>query len=146
VRYPATAQVVAATNPCPCGYRGDRVKACVCGDAEIRTYRRKLSGPLLDRFDISVAMGRPDSFEGGAEEASADVRARVMAAREFAAQRGDEWDREASSVLARALADGVLTGRGHDKVRRVARTVADLAATDRVALDHVLEAMSMRAA
>jgi magnesium chelatase family protein len=146
VRYPATAHVVAATNPCPCGYRGDRVKACVCGDAEIRTYRRKLSGPLLDRFDISVAMGRPDSFEGGAEEGSAEVRARVMAAREFAAQRGDEWDREASSVLARALADGVLTGRGHDKVRRVARTVADLAATDRVALDHVLEAMSMRAA
>jgi magnesium chelatase family protein len=147
VRYPSTGQVVAATNPCPCGYRGDRVKACVCGDAEIRKYRRKLSGPLLDRFDISVAIGRPESFTGGPEESSADVRARVVAARAYADRRGtsDEWDPGASAALGRALADGVLTGRGYDKVRRVARTIADLAGAEVVAFDHFLEAMSLRA-
>lgn len=147
VRYPSTGQVIAATNPCPCGYRGDRIKPCACSDAEVRKYRRKLSGPLLDRFDISVAIGRPESFDGGSEEGSAEVRARVVAARSVAAARDtDPWTSEAASVLAKALADGVLTGRGHDKVRRVARTIADLAASDEVVLDHVLEAIALRAA
>lgn len=148
VRYPSTGQVIAATNPCPCGYRGDRIKACVCADTAVRKYRRKLSGPLLDRFDISVAVGRPESFDGGPEETSAEVRERVVAARGFAARRGtaDHWAAEASSALAKALADGVLTGRGHDKVRRVARTIADLASSETVVVDHLLEAMSLRAA
>lgn len=147
VRYPSTGQVVAATNPCPCGYRGDRIKPCVCNDAEVRKYRRKLSGPLLDRFDISVAVGRPESFDGGPEESSGVVRVRVAAARSFAEKRSaDPWTSEAASALAKALADGVLTGRGHDKVQRVARTIADLAASEEVTLDHVLEAMALRAA
>ena len=148
VRYPATGQVVAATNPCPCGYRGDRIKPCVCTDADVRKYRRKLSGPLLDRFDISVALGRPESFDGAPPESSAVVRARVIAARSFAAERGgtDPWSTEASVLLAKALADGALTGRGHEKVRRVGRTIADLAASDVVAVGHVLEAMALRAA
>ncbi|MEX1006115.1 MAG: YifB family Mg chelatase-like AAA ATPase [Acidimicrobiia bacterium] len=148
VRYPSTGQVVAATNPCPCGYRGDRIKPCVCADTEVRKYRRKLSGPLLDRFDVSVAVGRPESFQGGPEETSAEVRERVIAARRFAEMRGlqDAWSEEASSVLAKALADGVLTGRGHDKVRRVARTIADLDASEVVSLEHVFEAMTLRAA
>lgn len=148
VRYPSTGQVIAATNPCPCGYRGDRIKACVCPDTAVGKYRRKLSGPLLDRFDISVAVGRPESFDGGPEETSAEVRERVIAARRFAVRRGqaDAWNSEASSALAKALADGVLTGRGHDKVRRVARTIADLASSETVVIDHVLEAMSLRAA
>ncbi len=147
VRYPSTGQVVAATNPCPCGYRGDRVKACVCGDAEVRKYRRKLSGPLLDRFDVSVAIGRPESFTGGPEESSAVVRARVEAARTFADRRGahDEWEPDAIAALGKALADGVLTGRGYDKVRRVARTIADLEGDQTVAFGHFLEAMSLRA-
>ena len=147
VRYPSTGQVVAATNPCPCGYRGDRIKPCVCADTEVRKYRRKLSGPLLDRFDVSVAVGRPESFDGGAEETSAEVRERVLAARKFAvARRGeDRWTAEASSVLAKALADGVLTGRGHDKVQRVARTIADLGGCGSVSVEHVFEAMTLRA-
>jgi magnesium chelatase family protein len=146
VRYPATGQVIAATNPCPCGYRGDRVKGCVCSDAEIRKYQRKLSGPLLDRFDISVAVGRPESFEGGPEAPSDVVRDRVLAARRFAAARGgDPWVADASKRVGQALADGILTGRGHDKVRRLARTIADLAESTEVSVDHVYEAMSLRA-
>jgi magnesium chelatase family protein len=147
VRYPATAQVVAATNPCPCGYRGDRIKACVCSDAEVRKYRRKLSGPLLDRFDLSVSVGRPESFDGGPGEDSATVRGRVLAARAFADARAgeDRWSHDAAAILGQALADGVLTGRGYDKVRRVARTVADLFWSEEVVSDHVHEAMALRA-
>lgn len=147
VRYPATAQVVAATNPCPCGYRGDRIKPCVCSDAEVRKYRRKLSGPLLDRFDLSVTVGRPETFDGGPGETSAVVRTRVEAARAFAASRrgSDPWSEEAHRRLAQALADGVLTGRGHARVARVARTIADLAAAETVEIEHVLEAMAIRA-
>ena len=147
VRYPATAQVIAATNPCPCGYRGDRVKPCVCSETDVRKYRRKLSGPLLDRFDLSVAVGRPESFDSGAEEDSETVRKRVVAARLFAQGRGDAapWAQEATAMLRKALADGVLTGRGHDKVRRVARTIADLSETETVGTDHLLEAMALRA-
>ncbi|HSJ26867.1 MAG TPA: ATP-binding protein, partial [Acidimicrobiia bacterium] len=148
VRYPSTGQVVAAANPCPCGYRGDRIKPCVCSEADIRRYRRKLSGPLLDRFDIALAVGRPESFDGDPGESSAVVRRRVIEARRVALERGerDLWSGEASEVLSRALANGVVTGRGHDRVRRVARTVADLAACERVEVDHVHEAMSLRAA
>ena len=148
VRYPSTGQVVAATNPCPCGYRDDRIKSCVCAETEVRKYRRKLSGPLLDRFDVSVAVGRPESFDGGPEEGSAQVRGRVVEARRFAAARAgeDRWSPEASAVLGRALADGVVTGRGYDKVRRVARTIADLAGSEAVSVEHVFEAMSLRAA
>lgn len=147
VRYPATAQVVAATNPCPCGYRGDRVRPCVCTDTDVRKYRRKLSGPLLDRFDLSVAVGRPETFDGGPEEDSATVRERVIAARNFASERAnaDPWDDQATSIVAQALADGVLTGRGYDKVRRVARTIADLEGSETVSVDHLHEAMALRA-
>jgi magnesium chelatase family protein len=148
VCYPSTGQVVAAANPCPCGYRGDRIKPCVCGEAETRRYRRKLSGPLLDRFDIALAVGRPDSFDGEPGESSDRVRRRVIEARRFARDREgrDPWAQEASAVLSRALVNGVVTGRGHDRVRRVARTVADLAGCERVEIDHVHEAMALRAA
>ncbi len=90
VTFPANVQLVAATNPCPCGFEGDRAVACRCRPSGVERYRRRLSGPLLDRFDLRVAVSRPGSsaLSGPAGESSADVRSRVIAARRRqAAQR-----------------------------------------------------------
>lgn len=157
VTYPASCQVVAATNPCPCGFLGDRIKQCRCGEAEVAKYRRRLSGPLLDRFDLRVTMSRPEQLDGPPGEPSEAIRNRVMAAREIQRMRGrlnrdlpgaalDELavsDR-AQRMLRVAVDRGIVTGRGYDRSRRVARTIADLAGADTVGADHVAEAMSLR--
>ena len=159
VVFPCRAQVVAATNPCPCGHLGDARTACRCNPAAVERYRARLSGPLLDRFDLRVAIGRLDGNEllasGG--ESSAAVRERVVPARAAQRRRGAvnrelqrdrldamEWDTEAGSLLAAAVDRWGLTGRGWDRVRRVARTIADLAGSERMTGDHVAEALSLR--
>ena len=159
VVFPCRAQVVAATNPCPCGHLGDARTACRCNPAAVERYRARLSGPLLDRFDLRVAIGRLDGNEllasGG--ESSAAVRERVVPARAAQRRRGRvnrelqrdrldamEWDTEAGSLLAAAVDRWGLTGRGWDRVRRVARTIADLAGSERMTGDHVAEALSLR--
>lgn len=157
VTYPADAQLVAATNPCPCGYLGDRLVACRCGDATLERYRRKLSGPLLDRFDLTVKVGRPERLDGPGGEPSAVVRRRVEAARREQTLRGGlnrgltgtqldglPMRPEAKVLLRTAVEAGVLTGRGYDRVRRVARTIADLAGVEVVEEAHVAEAMTLR--
>ena len=141
---PARFQLVAATNPCPCG--GGPPGSCECDDIARLRYVRRLSGPLLDRFDLRVAVHRPSVDElldrqGG--EPSAAVAARVVAARTLADQRagrlnaqlhGELLDRHAPlsppaiAVLRAEMERGRLTGRGYHRVRRVARTVADLRA------------------
>ena len=143
VAMPARFQLVAATNPCPCG-EGGRPGSCVCSDAMVARYLRRVSGPLLDRFDLRVHVDRPDVDEliGGVPgEPSSVVAARVAAARALAAERGvvssaaipsnrldelAELDHGPARFLARRLETGRLTARGLDRVRRVARTVADL--------------------
>jgi magnesium chelatase family protein len=157
VRYPAAAQVVAASNPCPCGHRGDRRLACRCPEGAVERYRRRLSGPLLDRFDVRVVVGPPASLEGPPGEASGVVRARVAAARERQRARGVvnrllnpavleglAVTAAARSLLAAALERGLVSGRGYDRVRRVARTVADLAGREAVDEPDVAEALSFR--
>ena len=157
VTYPAGCQVVAATNPCPCGFLGDRIKQCRCGEAEVAKYRRRLSGPLLDRFDLRVTMSRPEQLDGPPGEPSEAIRTRVMAAREVQRMRGrlnrdlpgsvlDELSvsDQAQRMLRVAVDRGIVTGRGYDRSRRVARTIADLAGSDTVQADHVAEAMSLR--
>jgi magnesium chelatase family protein len=160
---PARFLLVAATNPCPCG--GGPPGSCQCDDNARARYLRRLSGPLADRFDLRVVVHRPAVDELlGAEpgEPSAVVRERVRAAREVAVDRtgklnaalsADELDEvaplaaDARRVLRNEIERERLTGRGYHRVRRVARTIADLTQPGEllVTLDHVELALSMRA-
>jgi magnesium chelatase family protein len=166
LRFPARVLLVAAANPCPCGHGGDR---CTCGTLVRERYRARLSGPLIDRIDLvcQLAPVRAERFAAGSApgESSAAVRARVLAARERQAARlsdacaatNGELDARATHRLAclapgaaqplvAALAAGLLTGRGHDRVLRVARTIADLDGDGKVREAHVAEALGYRVA
>jgi magnesium chelatase family protein len=150
VTFPAHFQLVGAMNPCPCGervYEG----ACACSDAARSRYSRRLSAPLLDRFDLVVPLHRPDPDQLLAEapgEASAPVAARVAEARARASARpaGDEPPIDPAGVrlLGNRLREGVLSARGLHKVSRVARTVADLEGEERVSVEHVSDALNLR--
>lgn len=161
VAFPARVQVVAATNPCPCGYRGDERRPCRCTPSGVDRYRRRLSGPLLDRFDIRAAVPRvpADALVGRMGEPTATVRDRVVAARARQLGRaGLNRDLSRTDLDAmnwapgarRRLVDAVdrldLSGRGWDRVRRVARTVADLGGLEAVGPDDVDEALALRGA
>jgi magnesium chelatase family protein len=162
--FPTRFVLVAATNPCPCGFAGvgDR---CHCGEADLRRHRRKLSGPLLDRMDLLVTVERPSETEltappmttsAVAAERVAQARQRQQdRLRETGARCNAEMDPRtldrhalleggAERVLARAYAVGALSARGRHRVVRVARTVADLEGTPRVQERHVLTALSLR--
>jgi magnesium chelatase family protein len=164
LRFPTRFMLVAATNPCPCGYAGvgDR---CNCGEAELRRHRRRLSGPLLDRMDLLVTVARPTAEALVAAPAidSARARARVAEARARQAHRlartgastNAEMDARtaaeraqlepgAEAALQRAYAGGLLSARGRHRVLRVARTIADLAGRERVLRADVLTALSLR--
>jgi magnesium chelatase family protein len=158
--FPARFLLVAAANPCPCGSGAPGV--CVCDDAARARYIRRFSGPLLDRFDLRVHVGLPDvdDLVGGVRgESSVDVASRVRAARDLALARNggvnatiavDDLDRVAPlSSGARAmvryeLERGRLSGRGLHRVRRVARTIADLDAATTVGEAHVATALQLR--
>ena len=161
VTSPCRIQLVAATNPCPCGYHGDARTPCRCTPGTAERYRARLSGPLLDRFDLRVTVGRLESAEllapGG--EPSEQVRGRVVSARDLQARRGVlnrdldrdtldalPWSDDGMDLLRKAMDRLELTGRGWDRVRRVARTVADLEGSEAVEGDHVAEALSLRSA
>ena len=159
VTFPAGFQLVAATNPCPCGFRGDRLKGCGCTAAALDRYRGRFSGPLLDRIDVRVPVGRltVDEMTGPPGEGSAVVRSRVAEARQIQQERGtlnrslarDQLDDipytpGALRVLRSAVDSLRLTGRGWDRVRRVARTVADLAGSEAVDEAAVGEALGYR--
>lgn len=158
---PAKFLLVAATNPCPCG--GGRPGACECDDAARSRYLRRLSGPLLDRFDLRVGVDRPDVddlLSAGGGEPSAVVAARVAHARRAALDRigmlnadipGGRLDvlapldDDARRLLRQQLETDALTGRGYHRIRRVARTVADLLdAGELVRADHVALALQLR--
>ncbi|MDZ7675975.1 MAG: YifB family Mg chelatase-like AAA ATPase [Acidimicrobiales bacterium] len=141
VTYPTRFQFVAATNPCPCG---PTTKGCRCSEAGKARYRRRLSGPLLDRFDLRLEVGSPDAGDLLAEpdgQPSHVVAERVRAARARAGRRGVELNADlrgpdlddiapleapASKLLERMVRRGRLTARGLHRIRRVARTIADL--------------------
>lgn len=160
VTYPAAFQFVAATNPCPCGPRPD---GCRCSAAARQRYGRRLSGPLLDRFDLRAEVDRPDAAQllgVDPAEPTAVVAARVLAARERMSDRGlgvnarlsgaaldrvCPLDTESRRLLGVLVRDGALSGRGVARVRRVARTVADLAGHDGAPeIGHVAEALAFR--
>jgi magnesium chelatase family protein len=166
--FPARPTVVAAVNPCPCGYYGHASRPCCCSDRRRQSYRARLSGPLLDRLDVHVAVPPVDVralVKSPPGETSASVRQRVMAARTRQAARrsagvtqsrlnchlsAPELARTASltpeseRMLARAIDALGLSARAFAKILRVARTIADLDGSDRVGTPHVAEAIQGR--
>lgn len=148
--FPARFQLVLATNPCPCGEFGVRGGTCLCAPHVVRSYQRKLSGPLLDRIDIELHLTRVTSAAGRGEVSSREARERVVAARERAARRlrGTPWrvnaevpgawlrssgpaiPPEARRSLDAALRRGSITLRAYDRILRLAWTLADLAGRD----------------
>ncbi len=158
-RFPSEVQLIAASNPCPCGNLGDRKKSCGCLDGPKARYAAKLNGPLADRFDIRVDMARlgATSLMGAGGESSSHVQARVVAARERQTGRGvlnrnlvgsqldrAAWTSSATSELHRAAEESDISARGWDRVRRLAITIADLDASDLIDGRHVQEALSLR--
>jgi magnesium chelatase family protein len=162
VELPCRFMLVAASNPCPCG-RGEESGECECQPGSTRRYRAKLSGALADRIDVAITVERPSADEMGAAPArdSASVRERVIAARErqerrlgagrcnadmsLAELRGSStMTRQARAMLAKGHAQLGLSGRGHDKVLRLSRTIADLDGCANVSEDHVAKALTLR--
>ena len=165
ITFPARFQLIAAMNPCPCGFEGDRRRACRCTPDQVDRYQQRLSGPLLDRIDIQLRLPRlpPSSVLDGAaaaeEEHSEQVRARVNSARELAMERqgvsnarltGDamrehcalpEADRR---YLEQAAERQALSLRGVERVLRVARSIADLAEAPQLNRAHLVEALAYR--
>lgn len=146
VRFPAAFQLLAATNPCPCGFTGDARRPCTCRAGAVERYRRRLSGPLVDRIDLVVEVGRvtAEQFSATSSESSADIRERVTKAKEFVGSRSDRVTAAAEEAMAAALENGIITARGAVRIRRVARTIADLASEPLVGESHVAEAMALR--
>ena len=166
--FPARFMLMAAMNPCPCGYFNDRTRECHCTPMIIQRYISKISGPLLDRIDIHIdvpAVNYRELRSTVMPESSADVRARILKAREiqldrFArgaeriyanAQMGSREIRkycdlgtEAEHLLERAIARQGLSARAHDRILKVARTIADLAGAESIESGHIAEAIQYR--
>jgi magnesium chelatase family protein len=160
VDFPARFQLVAAMNPCPCGYFGQA--RCRCTPDQVTRYRNRISGPLLDRIDIQIdvpAVAVEELQQRDAGEASAAIRVRVQSARECMLERRGKpnallqsreleqhcaVDADASALLQRAIGKLGLSARSYHRTLKVARSIADLAATDRIMSAHVAEALGYR--
>ncbi len=164
--YPCSIMVVAAMNPCPCGYFGDETHKCTCSDLKISRYLNRISGPLLDRFDIHVEVP-PVKFDElrskEVTETSAAIKKRVDRAREIQRERfrgtktlsnakinAEQFEKmctiddKAESTLKKSFELLGLTARAYDRVLKVARTIADLDESEVIHSDHVLEAVQYR--
>jgi magnesium chelatase family protein len=164
--YPARFMLIAAMNPCRCGFRGSRLKECSCTPIEMRTYRNRISGPLLDRIDIQievppVSFGELTAVKDG--ESSDNVRKRVLAAREIQKKRFEGArlhansqmsgrllrkhagiDAQGARLLEQAVAKLSLSARAYDRILKVARTIADLAGAPQIETGHLAEAIPYR--
>lgn len=164
--YPCSIMVVAAMNPCPCGYYGDGTNRCTCSDVKIKRYLNRISGPLLDRFDIHVEVP-PVKFDelrsSEITESSAEIKKRVDGARKIQCERfkgsstlcnakinAEQFekaciiDKAAEKTLKDAFESLGLTARAYDRVLKVARTIADLEQSEVIRSEHVLEAVQYR--
>lgn len=167
ITYPARFILVASLNPCPCGYYGSQVKRCRCTPNQVERYLSKVSGPLMDRIDIHIdvpAMTFDKLYnKSGNAEKSAEVRQQVLSARKIQAERFGidgmnnngtmshcqverhcELSSNSKMMLKNAMVEFGLSARAHDKICKVARTIADLEPSDSIKTEHVAEAISYR--
>jgi magnesium chelatase family protein len=169
ITYPCTFMLVCAMNPCKCGYFGHPTQECTCSNNDIKKYMSRISGPLLDRIDIQIEVPPVtyNDMTGGVRgEHSKDIKERVNRAREFAAarfardgiqkkysnaslsprevQKYCRPDKEGEELLRAAFDKLGLSARGHDRILRVARTIADLAGSETVGAVHIAEAIQLR--
>ena len=166
VTYPASFMLIGAMNPCPCGYYGDTARACTCAPSEVARYRKRLSGPLLDRVDIFVDVPRVDFDKLTDErrgEPSARIRERVEQARRIQRERfagsgllsnadmgpvevRDRCpvDASAQGLLRTAMQQLHLSARGFHRLLKLARTIADLSASETIGAAHLAEALQYR--
>jgi magnesium chelatase family protein len=166
VSFPANFMLVAATNPCPCGYFGSDQKKCKCTPNQIERYMSKISGPMLDRIDIHIDVPNVTFSKLRSKEesdSSAAIREKVIAARDMQRRRFGEkkittnatmthrqvskfcvLDEAAEMILKNAMIEFGLSARAHDKICKVARTIADLAGEEDVSAEHISEAVSYR--
>jgi magnesium chelatase family protein len=168
--FPSAFMLVAAMNPCPCGYYGDPKRDCRCSPGIVERYRQKISGPLLDRIDLHVeapAVEYKELSDTVPAESSAAIRERIIKAREiqrhrFAKSRTSKrttcnarmghsqlkehcrLDDQGNQLLKNAMTDLNFSARAYDRILKVARTIADLAGSDSIKTDHLLEALSYR--
>jgi len=166
--YPARIMLVAAMNPCPCGYYGDTVKPCTCSQQMIQKYLQRISGPLLDRIDIHIEVPRLPQDEmlqsSGNGEPSTTIRARVEKSRELQKSRFTGTDlqcnahmrskqikefcavsAEVRELLKTAINQLGLSARAYDRILKLSRTVADLEGETDIGMAHVAEAIQYRA-
>lgn len=163
ITYPARFQLVAAMNPCPCGFDGDPEQSCRCTRNQIQRYRQRISGPLLDRIDLTIAMARVPASElidnHRRSESSAAVKARVIRANALQLERqgcsnahlsGAPLDgfcalaAQEKKFMTAAMESIKLSARGLHRTLRVARTIADLEGDDELNIDHLSEALGYR--
>ena len=167
VEFPANFMLIASMNPCPCGYYNHPEKECVCGPGVVQRYLNKVSGPLLDRIDLHVEV-TPVSFDQMTStrkaETSAEIRERVMKAREIQTERFKENENihcnammpsqmvkevceinDAGRILLKTAMERLgLSARAYDRILKVARTIADLAASENIKIEHLAEAIQYR--
>lgn len=167
VKFPADFTLLAAMNPCPCGYLGDSKQACTCNDFQVSRYRSKLSGPLLDRIDIQIEVARlkvddllNKNFES---ESSAVIRERVIKARKRQSLRYRgldiytnseltpkvikkfcKLDSDSENLLKNAILKFNISGRAYDRLVKLARTIADLDDSDNIKVSHIAQAIQYR--
>ena len=164
--FPSNFQLIAAMNPCPCGYYGDSLKECTCSNQVITRYQKRISGPMLDRIDIHIEVPRVDYEKLSDDrlgEPSANVQARVETARERQRVRFSEsdlacnadmrpaqirqycqLDETSQSLMRTAMNQMQLSARAYHRVLKLARTIADLAGEEKIATTHLAEALQYR--
>ncbi len=167
IKYPCNFILLGAMNPCPCGHLGDREKQCTCTDIQVQRYRARLSGPLLDRIDLIIDVPRLTTDElmtaTTSSETSAQIRERVIKARKIQANRYKDdgiltnselsanmikkycnLDEKSEQILKLAAQKYQLSGRKYNRVLKIARTIADLANSENIKVEHITQALQYR--